>query len=231
MYNTAMGEQIIAVVQAAIYAVIALTAVFLFIGVLIIFAFISRWFSPKKESVSLVRRRGRSRSEDDDTNTFQEEMLETELETTPEEPEEPPVKPVSPARELPIYEKYPQMYRFEILYWRGVSKPWWWNNYAKELLEYADEYFPQTKVNLFATYNSNSKSADYNNPSYHKRILSLRPKKISKHPLVVINYNQEYIMVDSYPALEAMKDRIDAEWYRHFGFKKTYRDSPTTFTR
>lgn len=133
--------------------------------------------------------------------------------------------------EIPIYEKYPEIYRFEILYWRAVSKPWWWNNYAKDLVEYASEYFPWNKVDYYSTYNSNSKGEDYNYPPFHQRILSLRPRKISKHPLVVINYNQEYIMVDSHYALEEMKDRIDAEWYRQYGFKKTYRNSPLTYRK
>jgi hypothetical protein len=129
----------------------------------------------------------------------------------------------------PIYEKYPEIFRFEILYWRAVSKPWWWNNYAKDLVEYANEYFPWNKVDYYSSYNSNSKSEDYSYPPFHDRILRLRPHKISKHPLVVINYDQEYIMVDSYYALQEMMDRIDAEWYRQYGFKKTYRHSPLTY--
>ena len=133
--------------------------------------------------------------------------------------------------EIPIYEKYPEIYRFEILYWRGVSKPWWWNNYAKDLVDYAGEYFPWNKVDYYCTYNSNSVGEDYNHPSYHDRIVSLRPHKRSKHPLVVINYSEEYIMIDSHAALEEMQDRIDAEWYRHYKFKKTYRHSPISYTK
>ncbi len=140
---------------------------------------------------------------------------EAESEATPEE--------------HPIYEKYPQIYRFEILYWRGVSKPWWWNNYAEELVEYTGEYFPWNRVNYYCTYNSNSSGEDYKDPQYHDRIVALRPHKRSKHPLVVINYNQEYIMIDSHPALEEMKDRIDAEWLRQYGLKRTYRNSPITY--
>lgn len=131
----------------------------------------------------------------------------------------------------PIYEKYPEVFRFEILYWRAVSKPWWWNNYAKDLVEYANEYFPWNKVNYYSSYNSNSKSEDYNYAPFHDRILRLRPHKISKHPLVVINYDEEFIMVDSYYALQEMMDRIDAEWYRQYGFKKTYRHSPLTYRK
>lgn len=132
---------------------------------------------------------------------------------------------------VPIYEKYERVYRFEILYWRAVSKPWWWNNYAKDLVEYADTYFPINKINYYQTYNSNSKGEDYAISSVRKRITTLRPHKISKHPLVVINYDQEYIMIDSYYALQEMMDRIDAEWYRHFHFQKTYRNSPTTYKK
>ncbi|MEP7167083.1 MAG: hypothetical protein ABI758_03845 [Candidatus Woesebacteria bacterium] len=136
--------------------------------------------------------------------------------------------PTAPV-ERPIWEKYPQIYRFEILYWRGVSRPWWWNNYAEDLVKYAGEYFPWNKVNYYCTYNSNSVGEDYKDRQYHDRIVALRPHKASKHPLVVINYGEEYIMVDNHVALEEIKDRIDAEWLRHYGTKITYRNSPTTY--
>lgn len=142
--------------------------------------------------------------------------------TTPEEKRpSPKTQTEAPKVEEEPWKKYPQIYRFEILYWRAVSKPWWWNNYAQELIEYAQEYLPIAKLELFATYNSNSKGEDFK--KHKKRIQQLKPKKISKHPLVVINYDKEYIMVASKDDLEAMKDRIDAEWMRHYRFKKTYR--------
>ncbi len=148
------------------------------------------------------------------------------------EDDEPTEKPEEKKEILvPIYERYPQIYRFEILYWRAISKPWWWNNYAKDLYEYSSEYFPWNKVDFYSTFNSNSKSTDPVDLTYRDRIMALRPHKRSKHPLVVINYDQEYIMVDSSAALEAMKDRIDAEWYRYYGFKKTYRNSPLFYTK
>ncbi len=157
--------------------------------------------------------------------------VETASDQLPEEREDDLVDEPPKPEEIPIYEKYPVIYRFEILYWRGVSKPWWWNNYAKDLVEYAGEYFPWNRVEFYSTFNSNSKSTDSNDIYYRDRIMALRPHKRSKHALVVINYDEEYIMVDSSYALEAMKDRIDAEWYRQYKFKKTYRNSPLTFTK
>lgn len=152
--------------------------------------------------------------EGDVPNTIQAKEIPRKIEV----PEE-----VVSQREEETWLRYPQVYRMEILYWRGVSKPWWWNNYAQELLDYAEEFMPIRKLSYYATYNSNSKGQDYTNPLYQKRIQALRPHKVSKHPLVIINYDQEFIMVDSAPALELMKDRIDAEWMRHYRFKKTYR--------
>lgn len=160
-------------------------------------------------------------AQQDDTNDSFEERRSEESDREEEKENQ----------EIPIYEKYPEIHRFEILYWRGVSKPWWWNNYAKDLVDYANEYFPWNRVDYYSTYNSNSKSEDYNYPPFHGRIMSLRPHKRSKHALVVINWSQEFIMVDSSYALEEMKDRIDAEWYRKYGFKKTYRSTPLTYTK
>ncbi len=199
------------ILQAAIVAGATLIGVLFFVVLVIIYT-----------NVQSLSRKKRWKDISPNNDTHEEsDLLPEEQEASAE------AIPPSPT---PIWEKYPQIYRFEILYWRGISKPWWWNNYANELIDYTDEYFPKKKVNFFATYNSNSKSDDYANQSYHKRIMFLRTKKLSKHPLVVINYSEDYIMVDSYPALEAMKDRIDAEWLRHYGSKKTYRDSPTEYT-
>ncbi len=158
---------------------------------------------------------------------------ETELNQANDETEEfsAVIEEEKKPEQIPIYEKYPVIYRFEILYWRAVSKPWWWNNYAKDLVEYAGEYFPWNRVEFYSTFNSNSKSTDSVDMFYQDRIRALRPHKRSKHPLVVINYDEEFIMVDSSYALEEMKDRIDAEWYRQYQFKKTYRNSPLFFTK
>lgn len=190
------------IIQAALFAFLAILIVLLVV------------FSALLSSKTTVRKKRNENPEESqsETPTVDEKEVET---------------PVS--RERPIYEKYPEIFRFEMLYWRGVSKPWWWNNYARELVEYANEYFPWNKVNYYSSYNSNSKSDDYNDPEFQDRIIALRPRKRSKHPLVVINYDQEYIMVDNSVALEEMKDRIDAEWLRQYGFKKTYRNSPTTY--
>jgi hypothetical protein len=119
------------------------------------------------------------------------------------------------------WEKFPPIRSIEVLYWRGISKTWWWNNYAQELIEYAQEYLPVKRLELFRTYNSNSSGEDYR--VYHDRVIKLRPKKVSKHPLVVINYDEQYYMVASAYDLEYMKDWIDAEWYRQYTFNKTYR--------
>lgn len=175
---------------------------------------------------SLKKRNIIDSEEDAEKLAHGDDVLATDDEVTTEE-----TKPDNTPVEIPIYEKYPVIYRFEILYWRGVSKPWWWNNYAKDLVEYAGEYFPWNRVEFYSTFNSNSKSTDSNDIFYNDRIQALRPHKRSKHPLVVINYNEEYIMVDSHYALEEMKDRIDAEWYRQYQFKKTYRNSPITYTK
>lgn len=225
-----MVDQLFEIIRVGVLAIATILIIVLALGLLILVQWIANIFSPKQNTGD---------DQESDTSEFStithEEDEETrpqpEVEPEPEprdEVEEPPAK--RNARALrPIYDKYPRIYRLEILYWRGVSKPWWWNNYARDLIEYAEEYFPINKVNYFATYNSNSKSQDYENPSYQKRILFLRTKKVSKHPLVSINYDQELFMINSNAALEEMKDRIDAEWYRHFNFKKTYRDSTTEY--
>jgi hypothetical protein len=192
------------IIQAALFALFAILIVLLIV------------FSALLSSKTRGRKKTGSLDETADTVVAEENIADEEIVLDP--------------KERPIWEKYPQIYRFEMLYWRGVSKPWWWNNYAYDLVDYANEYFPWNKVNYYSSYNSNSKSEDFSDPEFHDRIVALRPHKRSKHPLVVINYNEEYIMIDSSVALEEMKDRIDAEWLRYYRFKKTYRNSPTTYT-
>jgi hypothetical protein len=219
-----MVDQLFEIIRVGVLAIATILIIVFALGVLILLQWVANFFAPKKTDGD---------EQETDSAEFSSVTHEEDEETIPQPEEEPerrvevdelPVKRNTKTLR-PIYEKYPRIYRLEILYWRGVSKPWWWNNYARDLIEYAEEYFPIQKINYFATYNSNSKSQDYENPSYQKRILFLRTKKVSKHPLVSINYDQELIMINSNAALEEMKDRIDAEWYRHYDFKKTYRDS------
>ncbi len=221
-----MVDQLFEIIRVGVLAIATILIIVLALGALILVQWIANIFAPKKNTAD---------EQESDTAEFSSVTHEEDEETIPQPEEESELERREDVEELPakrntktlrpIYEKYPRIYRLEILYWRGVSKPWWWNNYARDLIEYAKEYFPIQKINYFATYNSNSKSQDYENPSYQKRILFLRTKKVSKHPLVSINYDQELIMINSNAALEEMKDRIDAEWYRHYDFKKTYRDS------
>ncbi|MBP9700034.1 hypothetical protein KBD71_02005 [Candidatus Woesebacteria bacterium] len=224
-----MVDQLFEIIRVGVLAIATILIIILALGVLIVVQWISNIFAPKKTV---------GEEQDEETSEFSTVTHEVDEETTEVPVPEPEVaveeveKPQESrnSRKLrPIYDKYPRIYRLEILYWRGVSKPWWWNNYARDLIEYAEEYFPIQKINYFATYNSNSKSQDYANSSYKKRIQFLRTKKVSKHPLVSINYDQELFMINSNAALEEMKDRIDAEWYRHYEFKKTYRDSATEY--
>lgn len=225
-----MVDQLFEIIRVGVLAIATILIIVLALGVLIIIQRVFSFFSPK---------RAEENEQDADTTEFSSQTHNEEEESTPEpepqpEPEEKrdveqPATNRNTRKLRPIYDKYPRIYRLEILYWRGVSKPWWWNNYARDLIEYAEEYFPIQKINYFATYNSNSKSQDYSNPSFKKRIQFLRTKKVSKHPLVSINYDQELFMINSYAALEEMKDRIDTEWYRHYNFKKTYRDSATEY--
>lgn len=220
-----MVDQLFEIIRVGVLAIATILIIVLALGMFIVLQWIANIFSPTKSE---------GEEQDAESSEFSTVTHEVDEETIPQpdpepevraEEEEKPQENRNSRRLRPIYEKYPRIYRLEILYWRGVSKPWWWNNYARDLIEYAEEYFPINKINYFATYNSNSKSQDYQNPSYQKRILFLRTKKVSKHPLVSINYDQELLMINSYAALEEMKDRIDAEWYRHYDFKKTYRDS------
>lgn len=115
--------------------------------------------------------------------------------------------------------KLPQIYRFEMLYWRGVSRPAWWNNYAKELFEYLSEQYSwmTKKMQDVGWYNSNSKGRDFDYSRTRQRILQLKPRKISKHPLIAINYDEGFILVDSEYTYERILDWIDLEYYRQYG--------------
>lgn len=124
--------------------------------------------------------------------------------------------------DFPWWEYYPKINQIEVLYWRGMLARWWWNDFAQELIEYADNNLPLKKVDFYA-YNINSNPLNTDWKVYGKRIERLRGQKLSKHPLVVINYDEYSFMVDSPFRLEQVKDWVDAEWARYYGKQPTSR--------
>ncbi|SRR5258708_22117704 len=113
-----------------------------------------------------------------------------------------------------LYEKYPPIETFEFLYWRGVHETWKYNVFSLEIIKYAEEHLPLRHLE-FTVYNSNKHSDDY--ARYKPRIEKLRKSKTLNFSLVVINYDQEFLSIESEADFEAIKARIDAEWDRYYG--------------
>lgn len=137
----------------------------------------------------------------------------SEGEEVPVEEEE-VIVPKKPARVVKSWEKYEPVESFEILYWRGVVETWRWNSFAKDLLQYADEHLPFKYVD-FESYNASRQDVNYE--ARKRRIEQLRLKKIRNYPLVSINHDKEFYVINSSYAYKAICDRIQAEWDRHYG--------------
>jgi hypothetical protein len=115
-----------------------------------------------------------------------------------------------------MWEKYPPMIAFEMLYWQGVEEPWRWNSYAQDLIKYADEHLPLKNLE-YTLYNASRLDPGY--IANMRRIEKLRLKKIRRFPLVAFTYTrgEELVSVDSTYAYQYVIDRIDAEWDRYYG--------------
>lgn len=129
-------------------------------------------------------------------------------------PEREEGSPPPPKQKLKLWEKHPPIETFEFLYWQGVYETWRYNVFAPDLIKYAQEHLPLRHLE-FKLYNSNKNGSDYK--TYTSRIEKLRPRKTVNFPLVVINYDQELISIESTRDFEDMKARIDSEWDRYYG--------------
>ncbi|PWU22513.1 hypothetical protein C5B42_05870 [Candidatus Cerribacteria bacterium 'Amazon FNV 2010 28 9'] len=125
------------------------------------------------------------------------------------------------------YRDYPPINKsLQIFYWRGVEDESWWNDFAREITDYAQKYFPDKGPQLFL-YNVNPNSDDFKfNPfPMHK----WKPKKTSKHALVVVDDGEYYGLITHENLYMALLDWIDAEHERQYkqipkSWKKGYSD-------
>lgn len=143
-------------------------------------------------------------------NFFLPKGKKTKNETVEMEEKPQPV----PKKEQKLWERYPPIEKLEFVYWQGVDEPWKYNVFALELIKHAKEHLPLRHMD-FLVYNTNRKSEEHKR--YKDRIEKLRKYKTLNFPLIVINYDQEMISVESNRDFEDMKARIDSEWDRYYG--------------
>lgn len=124
--------------------------------------------------------------------------------------------------EYPWWAYYPKIEKLEVVYWRGMEYTSWWNNFAKDLVEYAWKNLPHKYLDYYS-YNTNPNPSNPDQKLFFNRIYELKRLKRLKYPLIVVNHSQYIEPIDSSVKLEQALDWIDAEWSRYYGKPPTTR--------